>query len=379
MTGPLTGIRVLEIAGLGASPFCGMMLADMGADVVRVDRAGTSLSELDRRNPLLRSRKSIALDLKNAGDVSVLLQLVEKADALIEGFRPGVAERLGFGPDICLQRNPRLIYGRLTGWGQDGPLAHAAGHDINYIALSGALSLIGAPGLPPVPPLNLVGDFGGGGMLLAFGIVCALLEARSSGKGQVIDTSMLDGTIALLSMFHGMRAEGTLGEGQGTNLLSGAAHFYATYETSDRQYISIAAIEPQFYELLIDKLGLDRTRFAHASHPSYSREEARTLWPALKLELAALFKSQPRAHWDALLLGTDVCYAPVIALDEAPRHSHNQARQNFVDVGGIVQNAPAPRFSRTQPGKPTGPRTPGVDQKEVLAEWGVGFSEQRRE
>jgi alpha-methylacyl-CoA racemase len=371
MSGPLTGIRVLEIAGLGASPFCGMMLADMGADVVRVDRAGTTLSGLDQRNPLLRSRKSIALDFKNAADVSTLLQLVERADAFIEGFRPGVAERLGFGPDICLQRNPHLIYGRLTGWGQSGPLAQAAGHDINYIALSGALSLIGERGQTPVPPLNLIGDFGGGGMLLAFGIVCAMLEARTSRKGQVIDASMLDGTIALLSMFHGMRAEGTLGDGAGTNLLSGAAHFYSTYETSDHRYISIAAIEPQFYELLIDKLELDRTRFAHADHPRYTREETQTLWPALKLELATLFKSQPRAHWDALLLGTDVCYAPVISLDEAPHHAHNQARNNFIDVDGVVQNAPAPRFSRTQPAKPTAPRSPGEDQAEVLVRWGV--------
>jgi alpha-methylacyl-CoA racemase len=371
MPGPLSGIRVLEIAGLGASPFCGMMLADMGAYVVRVDRAGAALSELDRRNPLLRSRKSIALDFKNAADVHMVLQLVEKADALIEGFRPGVAERLGFGPDACLQRNPRLIYGRLTGWGQSGPLAQAAGHDINYIALSGALSLIGHRGQAPVPPLNLIGDFGGGGMLLAFGIVCALLEARTSGKGQVIDASMLDGTIALLSMFHGMRAEGTLGEGAGTNLLSGAAHFYSTYETSDHRYISIAAIEPQFYELLIGKLGLDRTRYAHVGHPQYTREEARTLWPALKVELAALFRSRPRAHWDALLLGTDVCYAPVVTLDEAPNHAHNHARGCFIDVGGIVQNAPAPRFSRTQPTAPTPPPNAGEDRKEVLADWGV--------
>src|SRR5688500_5335307 len=261
MAGPLKGIRIIEIAGLGAGPFCAMMLADMGAEVVRVDRSGARLAELDRRNPLLRNRRSIALDLKSARDVDILLQLVEKADALFEAFRPGVAERLGFGPDTCLERNPKLVYGRMTGWGQRGPLAHAAGHDINYIALAGALGLIGERDRPPTPPLNLIGDFGAGGMLLAFGIVCALLEARASGKGQVIDAAMLDGTISLMSMFHGMHALGTCGERPGENLLSGAAHFYSTYETSDGEFISIAAIEPQFYELLIEKLNLDRTRF----------------------------------------------------------------------------------------------------------------------
>lgn len=369
MPGPLQGIRVIEIAGLGAAPFCGMMLADMGAEVLRVDRAGAHLSELDRRNPLLRSRRRVALDLKRADEVDALLQLVSQADALFEGFRPGVAERLGFGPDVCLDRNPKLVYGRMTGWGQTGPLAAAAGHDINYIALSGALSLIGEQGHPPVPPLNLVGDFGGGGMLLAFGMVCALLEARTSGRGQVIDASMLDGSIALMSMFHAMRSLGTVGERPGENMFSGTAHFYSTYETSDRRFISIAAIEPQFYELLIDKLQLDRARFAHPSHPNYTADEARTLWPVLKQELAALFKSQPREHWDALLLGTDVCYAPVMTLDEASRHPHNQARQNFIVVDGVIQNAPAPRFSRTRPQAPTPPNPPSEDIRSVLAQW----------
>jgi len=371
MTGPLTGVRVIEIAGLGAGPFCGMMLADMGAEVVRVERVGAGISDLDRCNPLLRNRRSIALDLKQEADVNVLLQLVDRADVLFEAFRPGVAERLGFGPEICLRRNPRLVYGRMTGWGQNGPLASAAGHDINYIALAGALGLIGEGGRAPVPPLNLIGDFGGGGMLLAFGVVCALLEARNSGQGQVIDAAMLDGTIALLSMFHGMRALGSCGERPGENLLSGAAHFYSTYETSDGHFISIAAIEPQFYALLIDKLGLDREVFAHARHPNYTPEEMRTRWPLLKQQLADLFASRPRAHWDALLLGTDVCYAPVVTLTEASGHPHNRARGNFVDVAGVIQNAPAPRFSRTKPSTPIAPRTPGEDTNAVLADWGL--------
>jgi alpha-methylacyl-CoA racemase len=371
MSGPLTGLRVIEIAGLGAGPFCGMMLADMGAEVVRVERVGTQLSELDRCNPLLRSRRSIELDLKNSKDVDILLQLTDKADVLFESFRPGVVERLGFGPDICLQRNPRLVYGRLTGWGQQGPLAAAAGHDINYIALAGALSMIGERDRTPVPPLNLVGDFGGGGMLLAFGIVCALHEARASGKGQVIDAAMLDGTITLMSMFHGMRALDTCGERPGENLLSGAAHFYSTYETSDGCFISIAAIEPQFYALLIDKMDLDRNRFAHARHPNYTPDEIRTLWPALKQELACVFKSQTRAHWDALLLGTDACYAPALTLAEAATHSHNESRKNFIEVDGVTQNAPAPRFSRTEPEAPTAPRKPGADTEAVLADWSV--------
>ncbi len=371
MSGPLEGIRILEIAGLGAAPFCGMMLADMGADVVRVDRKNAALSTLDRHNPLLRNRRSIALDLQQAADVHVLLQLVDKADAMFESFRPGVAERLGFGPEVCLARNARLIYGRMTGWGQTGPLARSAGHDINYIALAGALGLIGERGRAPVPPLNLVGDFGGGGMLLAFGIVCGLLEARTSGKGQVIDAAMLDGTLALMSMFHGMQALGTCGERPGENLLSGAAHFYSTYATSDGQFISIAALEPQFYELLIDKLGLDRARYAHPTHPNYSPDEMRTRWPALKEELARLFGSQPRAHWDALLLGTDACYAPVLTLAEASRHPHNRARKAFVEVGGVLQNAPTPRFSRSEPATPTPPPAPGAQRDAVLADWGV--------
>ena len=372
MAGPLKGIRIVEIAGLGAAPFCGMMLADMGADVVRIDRAGARVSELDRCNPLLRSRRSIALDLKQSADLELLLRLIDKADAVFEAFRPGVAERLGFGPDVCLRRNLKLVYGRMTGWGQHGPLAQAAGHDINYVALAGALGLIGERERAPVPPLNLIGDFGGGGMLLAFGIVCALLEARTSGEGQVIDAAMLDGTIALMSMFHGMRALGTCGDRPGENLLSGAAHFYSTYETSDGRFVSIAAIEPQFYELLIEKLGLDRARFAHSEHPNYTSEERRERWPALKSELAMLFKSRPRSHWDALLLGTDVCYSPVLTLEEASHHPHNRARSNFVDVNGIAQNAPAPRFSRTQPASPTRPREPGEDQESVLADWGIG-------
>ena len=368
MSGPLAGVKVLEIAGLGAAPFCGMMLADMGADVVQVGRTGAALSTSDQHNPLLRGRRSITLDLKNSDDLRALMRLVEKADAFIEPFRPGVAERLGFGPDTCLRRNPRLIYGRMTGWGQVGPLAHAAGHDLNYIALSGALSLFAEPGRAPTAPLNLLGDFGGGGMLLAFGIVCALLETRTSGKGQVIDAAMLDGTIALLSMFHSSASQNSATV-TSREILSGSAHFYSTYETSDGEFISIAAIEPQFYELLIDKLGLDRNRFHFAHHPHYTHEEARTLWPALKHELAAIFKTQTRAQWDELLLGTDVCYAPVLSLEDAPNHSHNAARNNFIDVDGVVQNAPAPRFSRTPAAMPRPTQSIAHDASDVLADW----------
>ena len=369
--GPLAGLRVLEVASIGPGPFCGMLLGDMGADVIRVDRPGADpLATLD---PLRRNRRSIALNLKHPDGVRTLLRLAEKADALIEGFRPGVAERLGIGPDACLQRNPRLVYGRVTGWGQDGPLAGAPGHDLNYIALSGALHAFGVPGEPPVPPLNLLGDFGGGGMLLAFGLVCALLEAGRSGRGQVVDAAMLDGVNAQMAMFHGFRAAGLFDGRTGTHFLSGAAHFYATYETRDGKYLAVAALEPQFYQELIRRAGLDSARFGPhglGAYPVTSPE-----WPALKAELAAVFRTKTRDEWCALLEGTDACVAPVLTVSEAGGHPHNVARHAFITVNGVVQNAPAPRFSATAPDEPRPPVQAGADTRAVLSQAGFAPDE----
>lgn len=364
--GPLAGLRVIELAGLGPGPFCGMMLGDMGAEVIRVDRPGTHPRQ--QLDPLCRNRRSIVLDLKLARGLEVLLRLVETADALYEGYRPGVAERLGFGPDACLARNPRLVYGRMTGWGQDGPLAKAAGHDINYIALSGALAGIGRPGERPVPPLNLVGDFGGGGMLLAFGLVCALLEGSRSGKGQVIDAAMIDGANALMATFHGFRALGLYDDRPGTHFLSGAAHYYDSYETRDGRYVAIGALEPPFYELLIEKAGLDRSRFAPHGF-DFSMDPAslgQEHWAGLKAELARVFRSRTRDEWCALLEGSDACFAPVLSAEEASRHPHHLARGSFIEVGGVLQQAPAPRFSRTPASPPAVAPLPGQDGRQVL-------------
>ena len=369
--GPLAGIRVLEVASIGPGPFCGMLLGDLGADVIRVERPGTD--PLQTLDPLRRNRRSIALNLKHEAGVRTLLRLAETADALIEGFRPGVAERLGIGPDACRQRNPRLVYGRVTGWGQDGPLAQAPGHDLNYIALAGALNAFGLPGQPPVPPLNLLGDFGGGGMLLAFGLVCALLEARSSGRGQVVDAAMLDGVNALMAMFHGFRAAGIFDEQTGTHFLSGAAHFYATYETRDGKYIAVAALEPAFYQELIRRAGLDPGRFgAHGlgAYPTASPE-----WPRLKAELAEVFRSRTRDEWCVLLAGTDACFAPVLTLSEASQHPHNVARKAFVTVNGVLQNSPAPRFSATVPDEPKAPVAAGTDSRGILLQAGFADGE----
>ncbi len=364
--GPLAGLRVIELASIGPGPFCGMLLGDMGADVVRVDRPGPDpRATLD---PLRRNRRSIALDLKHPDGVATLLRLVEQADALFEGFRPGVAERLGLGPDACLQRNPRLVYGRVTGWGQDGPLAAAPGHDLNYIALSGALHAFGLPGQPPVPPLNLLGDFGGGGLLLAFGLVSALLEAARSGRGQVVDAAMLDGVNAQMAMFHGFRAAGLFDGRTGTHFLSGAAHFYATYETRDGKYLAVAALEPRFYQDLIRRAGLDPARFGPHGLGAYP--VANPEWPALKAELAAVFRTKTRDDWCALLEGTDACVAPVLTASEASAHPHNAARQAFITVNGVVQNAPAPRFSSTAPAAPEPPPPPGAHSREVLRQAG---------
>jgi alpha-methylacyl-CoA racemase len=369
--GPLAGVRVLEVASIGPGPFCGMLLGDMGADVTRVDRPGAD--PLQTLDPLRRNRRSIALNLKNEAGVQTLLRLVEQTDALIEGFRPGVAERLGIGPDACRQRNPRLVYGRITGWGQDGPLAGAPGHDLNYIALSGALHAFGKKGEPPVPPLNLLGDFGGGGMLLAFGLVCALLEARRSGRGQVVDAAMLDGVNALMAMFHGFRAAGLFDEQTGTHFLSGAAHFYATYETRDGKYIAVAALEPAFYQDLIRRAGLDPARFGPhglGAYPVASPE-----WPGLKVELAGIFRSRTRDEWCALLEGTDACFAPVLTVSEASQHPHNVARQAFLTLNGVLQHAPAPRFSATVPDEPKAPVAAGADSRAVLRQAGFADGE----
>jgi alpha-methylacyl-CoA racemase len=315
-----------------------------------------------------RGRRSVALDLKHADAVELVLRLVESADALTEGFRPGVMERLGLGPDVCLARNPRLVYGRMTGFGQDGPYADMAGHDINYIALAGVLEHIGRRGEAPVPPMNLVGDFGGGGMLLAFGVVCALLEASRSGQGQVVDAAMVDGSAVLMAMMHGLRAMGFWSEERGTNIIDTGAHFYDVYETADGRYVSIGSIEPQFYAELLRLTGLE-------GEPDLPAQMDRAAWPAMKERLAAIFKAKTRDEWCQLLEGTDVCFAPVLSMSEAPGHPHNQARGTFVEVDGVTQPAPAPRFSRTPPELGNPARSPGADTDAALADWGVSGDE----
>jgi alpha-methylacyl-CoA racemase len=365
--GPLRGIRIVEIAGIGPGPFCAMMLADMGAEVIRVDRLKAKGSG-SHREVFLRGRRSIAVNLKDPDGVETVLRLIEKADALIEGFRPGVMERLGLGPEICLERNPRLVYGRMTGWGQTGPLSQAAGHDINYIALSGALHAIGRKGARPVPPLNLLGDFGGGGMMLAFGLVCGILEARESGKGQVIDAAMTDGVAALMAIIYQLRALGRWGNQRESNMLDGGAHFYDTYECADGKYIAIGSIEPQFYALLLEKTGL-------ADDPAFQSQMNPQQWPELKNRLTAIFKSKTRAEWSELMEGSDVCFAPVLDLDEAPQHAHNRARGTFVEIAGVIQPAPAPRFSRTAPEIQSPPAPIGEKTDETLADWGFSSEE----
>src|SRR5215469_2217547 len=358
--GPLQGVRIVEFAGIGPGPFAAMLLSDMGADVIRIDRkGGRSPSKVE---VTYRGRPAIALDMKKPEGVEAALKLIEKADALIEGFRPGVMQRLGVGPEIALKRNPKLVYGRMTGWGQDGPLADAAGHDINYIALTGALHGIGHGKGKPVPPLNLVGDFGGGALYLAFGVVCGILEARRSGKGQVVDAAMTDGAASLMSMFYGMTAGGMWLDQRGSNMLDSGAHFYDTYETKDDKYIALGSIEPQFYRELIEKAGI--------SDSAFEAQMDRKAWPALKEKLTAIVKTKTRDEWDAAMLGSDVCYAPVLSLAEAPKHPHNAARKTFVEVDGVTQPAPAPRFSAT-PGAIQGPPPSiGAHTADVLADWG---------
>jgi len=368
MAGPLAGYRIIEIAGIGPGPFCAMLLADMGAEVIRVERAQAvrgPAPDTPAWDVLQRGRRNIAIDLKHPDGVEALLQLVERADALIEGFRPGVMERLGVGPEQCLARNPKLVFGRMTGWGQEGPYALAAGHDINYISLAGALAHIGRAGEAPVPPLNLVGDFGGGGMFLAYGVVCGLLEAQRSGQGQVIDTAMVDGAAVLMGMFWAFRSIGAFDEtARGTNLLDTGSHFYDVYQCADGEYISIGSIEPQFYAELMRLSGLE-------GDPDFANQMDKAGWPKLKERIADVFATKTRAEWCALMEHTDVCFAPVLTMGEAIEHPHNVARQSFVEIGGIVQPRPAPRFSRTDPDIPAPPAHPGQHTREVLVEWGT--------
>lgn len=368
--GPLDGVRIVEIVGLGPGPFAAMMLADMGAEVLRIDRIGRAaqggsfaMPELDILN---RGRPNAAVDLKRPEGVELVLRLLERSDGLIEGFRPGVMERLGLGPDVCHQRNPRLVYGRMTGWGQDGPMAQSAGHDLNYLALSGALSCIGRAGEPPVPPLNLVCDFGGGGMLLAFGMACAFVERNLSGRGQVVDAAMLDGAGVLSAALHGMQQSNFQFE-RGTNLLDGGAPYYDVYETADGKYVSIGSLEPQFYAALLEVLGLAGEELPH--------QLDRSSWPALKERFARIFESRTRDEWCEAFEGVDACFAPVLELDEARDHPHSRARQAFVELGDTHQPAPAPRFSRT-PGAIRSPAVAaGHDTDPALAHWGIDDAE----
>lgn len=373
MAGPLTGYRIIELAGIGPGPFAGMMLSDMGAEVLRVDRSQSVRdgAPIPAADVLSRNRRSVGVDLKNPEGRETVLRLVEKADALIEGYRPGVTERLGLGPDDCLGRNPRLVYGRMTGWGQTGPYAPTAGHDINYIALSGTLEMIGRKGQPPVPPLNLVGDFGGGGMLLAFGVVCGMLEASRSGRGQVIDAAMVDGAAVLAAMIHGFRAAGIWGE-RGTNMLDTGAWYYDVFETADGRFISLGSIEPQFLAEMLRITGLADDVDGKGALPE---QNDRSQWPAMKDRLAAVIRTRTRDEWCELLEGSDACFAPVLTPEEAAAHPHNAGRGTFTEVAGVVQPAPAPRFSRTAPEISGPPARPGQHTEEALADWGFTASE----
>ena len=364
--GPLTGIKIVELTGIGPGPMCAMLLADLGATVLRIDRPEPSdlgVPRPLRYDLLLRGRKCLALDLKHPDAKALALQLIDRADALIEGFRPGVTERLGLGPEDCLARNPSLVYGRVTGWGQGGPLAQAAGHDLNYIALAGAVHAFGRHGQPPTPPLNLSADFGGGALYRAFGVVCGILEAQRSGRGQVVDAAMVDGAASLMTSFFGMMAAGLGSHERGTNTLDTGSHFYEVYECSDGRWISVAAIEGKFYAELLRRLDIDPTTLP----PQMDRDH----WPEAKIQLAALFKTRTRDEWCAVLEGTDACFAPVLTTDEAPEHPHNKERRTYVEIDGIAQPAPAPRFSRTIPDLPIPPQRPrGLDEAEaILADW----------
>lgn len=368
--GPLSGFRVLELAGIGPGPMCAMLLADLGAEVLRIDRMADAKLGIPKpafADLMGRGRRSAAVDLKHPDGVGTVLRLVERADVLIEGFRPGVTERLGLGPEACFARNPRLVYGRMTGWGQTGPLAQAAGHDWNYIAISGALYPIGRAGEPPVPPLNLVGDFGGGALYLAFGIAAALLEAQRSGKGQVVDAAIVDGAASLMTLFYGLRAAGAWTDARAANFLDTAAPFGEVYETLDGKYVTVLAIESKFYAELIERMGLAGEGLPH--------QQDRSAWPRMKERFAEVFKTKTRDEWCAILEGTDACFAPVLSMAEAPSHPHNVARGTFVEVAGVVQPAPAPRFSRTPGAIQRPPARPGEHTAEALADWGLAPDE----
>jgi alpha-methylacyl-CoA racemase len=375
--GPLAGIKIVELAGIGPAPFCAMLLAEMGAEVIRVDRAanvghddsrvGGPAGEEYRFNLLARGRRNIAVDLKNKDGQDAVLRLIDQADALIEGFRPGVMERLGLGPDICLKRNPRLVYGRMTGWGQDGPIAHIAGHDINYIALSGVLATIGETGGPPVPPLNLVGDFGGGALYLAMGVLAGILSAKATGEGQVVDCSMVEGSASLMTMMYAALASGAWVEQRGHNRTDGGAHFYHTYETKDGEHVAVGSIEPQFYQLLLTHTGLEG-----ADLPV---QMDRSTWPDMKKKFAAIFKQKTRDEWVSMMQDTDICFAPVLSMSEAMQHPHNRHRESFVEVDGIAQPAPTPRFLGTPTRVPRPPAKIGENTDDVLRDWGFAPAE----
>jgi alpha-methylacyl-CoA racemase len=368
--GVLSGYRVIELAGIGPGPMCAMLLSDMGADVLRIDRAadaGLGIAMDVKHNLLNRGRRSVALDLKRPEAIEAVLKLVEKADALIEGFRPGVTERLGLGPDQCLKRNPRLIYGRMTGWGQEGPLAQAAGHDINYIALSGALHSIGRKGEAPVPPLNLVGDFGGGALYLALGVVAGLLESQKSGKGQVVDAAMVDGAASLMTAIYGMHGAGFWNDQRGDNILDTGAHYYDVYETKDGKHVAIGSIEAKFYAELLRLSGLQGEELPH--------QQDRKSWPKMKERLKTLFRTKTRDEWSKIMEGSDICFAPVLSMAEAPKHPHNKHRGTFIEEGGVTQPGPAPRFSRTPSKIQRPPARPGEHTEEALRDWGFANSD----
>ncbi|PCJ14728.1 MAG: carnitine dehydratase [Gammaproteobacteria bacterium] len=364
--GPLTGLKLIEIASIGPGPFCGMMLSDMGAEIIRIDRIGGIPGRENRTDDVLgRGRRSVAVNLKEKKGQEIVLKLCQQADGLFEGMRPGVAERIGIGPESCMANNARLVYGRMTGWGQDGPLAKSAGHDLNYIALSGALHGIGKEGEPPTVPLNLVGDFGGGGLMLAFGMVCALFEAKNTGEGQVVDASMVDGSAALMANFFTLKNINDYTPQRGNHFVDGGSHFYNVYETKDKRYVSIGSLEKQFYEILKETLSLSEEEFGEQMN--------RAAWPSQKEKLKTIFLTKTQAQWDQIFEGTDVCYAPVLSIWDAPQHPHNEARKTFIEVDGVQQPAPAPRYSRTQPAKPAGPQRVGQDTSSALLDW--GFSE----
>lgn len=368
--GPLAGLTIIEIAGIGPGPFAAMSLADMGANVIRVERPGGGLFA-DQQDPkfdvLNRGKRCIGVDLKNPQGVETVLKLLEQADALLEGNRPGVMERLGLGPDVCLARNPKLVYGRMTGWGQQGPMATDVGHDLNYVALSGALHAMGRAGEKPAIPLNLVGDFGGGGLMLAYGMVCALLEAKTSGAGQVVDAAMIDGAATLMASSFAANQVGFWSDERGTNVLDSGAHFYEVYETADGKYVTIASVEPQFYAALLEKLGDDATGFENQwDMPG---------WPAMKEKMTAIIKRKTRDQWDEFFDGADICYAPVLSMSEVRNHPHHQARGTFIDNGQAWQPAPAPRFSRTQGEIQRPPARIGEHSEEILREFGFSNSD----